>query len=927
MTPRLSAKLLLPLLAAAALACAGPKAPAAGAVGAPATAMPVSAAPAPAAPPPAVKAAVPAPLPPLIDRELIFGDPEISAAQLSPDGTFVAFLRPLDGTRNLWVKRVDEPSEKARPITADTKRPIPPFFRWTWDSRYVLFIQDQGGDENYNVYAVEPRAAPAPGAKVPVARGLTAAKNVRAEIYALPKTRPGLFYVGLNDRDPAWHDLYEVQIASGRRRLLRKNDQRFTSYEFDLAGNFRLATRTTEKGDTEILRVGPGKAARIFGCGALEECSAVRFHPDGKRFYALTNAGEGDLIRLALVDAATGKEAPVEEDPQGKVDLQQPIFSEATDQLVGTVYTDERLRFHWRDPAYAADHAALQARFPDRDVLITSATRDDRLWLVSVTADVEPGEVYLFDRKTKDVAKQYTLRERLPREALAPMKAIRYPSSDGLEIPAYLTLPKGPEPRKLPLVVFPHGGPWSRDAWRYHTFAQFLANRGYAVLQPNFRGSTGYGQKFLDAGNREWGDKMQDDLTWGVKHLVDQGVVDPARVGIMGGSYGGYATLAGVTFTPDRYAAAVAIVAPSSLVTLLETIPPYWEAGRVVFYTRMGDPNTPEGKAQLDRQSPLHHIERIRTPLLIVQGANDPRVKKSESDQIVVALRERGFPVEYLVAPDEGHGFQRPVNNMAAFASAERFLAKHLGGRFQEDMPPEVARRLEEITVDVSTVERPARVAAAAAPPATAVPLAPGSWAYDVTLEAGSQRMEMAVTTTVEKIPGGFRVRDVVTTPQGDATDEVTLDPATLALRHRLGAQGPVTFEISVKELKVTGELKMGASAVPIAADLEGELFADGAGAAQVIATLPLAEGYETSFRIFELQTRTVQNIALAVAGAEKVTVPAGTFDTWKVVLTSPEDGTETHVFVDRTSRVVAKTWTKAPSMGGAVITSVLTGR
>jgi hypothetical protein len=299
-------------------------------------------------------------------------------------------------------------------------------------------------------------------------------------------------------------------------------------------------------------------------------------------------------------------------------------------------------------------------------------------------------------------------------------------------------------------------------------------------------------------------------------------------------------------------------------------------------------------------------------------------VKKSESDQIVVALRERGFPVEYLVAPDEGHGFARPVNNMAAFASSERFFAKHLGGRFQEDMTPEVAKRLEEITVDPKTVERPKRVAAATAPPRTAVPLAPGSWTYDVTLEAGPQKMAMQVVTTVTSGAGGLVARDVVKTPQGEATDEVVLDPQTLALRRRTGAQGPVKFELLVEGRKATGKLEMGANAAPIAAELEGDLFADGAGAAQVVATLPLAEGYTTTFRNFQLQTRKVQNVALAVAGAEQVTVPAGTFDTWKVVLTTPEDGTETHLFVDRKSRVVAKTWTKAPSMGGAEITAVL---
>jgi dipeptidyl aminopeptidase/acylaminoacyl peptidase len=419
-----------------------------------------------------------------------------------------------------------------------------------------------------------------------------------------------------------------------------------------------------------------------------------------------TNAGAapGDLTRLALLEVATGKEAVVESDPLGRVDLGSAVFSEWTDKLLFTTYDDERVRRVFKDKAIEADFKVVQARFPGRDVQFGSSSRDERRWIVSTTADIEPGEVFLYDRKDRSLKPLYRIFEQLPRQQLAPMKAVRFRSSDGLEIPAYLTLPQGIPAKGLPAVIFPHGGPWGRDTWGYATFAQFLANRGYAVLQPNFRGSTGYGRKFLDAGNRQWGDKMQDDLSWGVKYLVDQGIADPKRVAIMGGSYGGYATLAGVAFTPDVYAAGVSIVGPSNLLTLLETIPPYWEPIRVLFHTRMGDPNSPEGKAQLTRQSPLSAAARIKVPLMIIQGANDPRVKKAESDQIVVALRDRGFPVEYLVAPDEGHGFARPVNNMAAYAAAEKFLARHVGGRFQASMPEEVAARLGVLTVDPKSV-------------------------------------------------------------------------------------------------------------------------------------------------------------------------------------------------------------------------------
>ncbi|MGE5813293.1 MAG: S9 family peptidase, partial [Acidobacteriota bacterium] len=641
--------------------------------------------------------------PPIIDRELFFGNPEISGAQLSPDGQFIAFIKPWKDTRNIWVKRTAEPFAAARLITADPKRPIPGYF-WTRDSKYILFVQDNDGDENFNVYAVNPADAPAAGQDAPTARNLTAAKGARATIYSVPRNAPDTLYIGLNDRDAAWHDLYKVQISTGARTLVRKNTDRIAGWVFDEQGQLRLAVRTTGNGGTEILKVTGDALQPLYTCTVLETCGPSRFHKDGKRFYAISNQGDTNLVRLVLIDAETGAEEFVESDPLKRVDLGNVLFSDKTNELQATMYEDERTRYYFRDHALESDYKFLTAKLPGKDINFGSATDDEQLWLITASGDTEPGERYLYDRRTKALTRQYQVFEKLPRAALSPMKAISYKSSDGLLIPAFLTLPNGLEPRNLPLIVLPHGGPWARDTWGYDAFAQFLANRGYAVLQPNFRASTGYGKAFLNAGNNQWGEKMQDDLTWGVKHLVAEGIADPKRVGIMGGSYGGYATLAGVAFTPDVYAAGVSIVGPSNLITLLETIPPYWEAGRTIFYQRMGNPTTAAGKAQLQRQSPLNAVSRIRTPLLVVQGANDPRVKKAESDQIVVALRDREFPVEYLVAPDEGHGFQRPVNNMAMFAAAEKFLAKYLNGRFQPDMTPEVATRLKEITVDPKTV-------------------------------------------------------------------------------------------------------------------------------------------------------------------------------------------------------------------------------
>jgi dipeptidyl aminopeptidase/acylaminoacyl peptidase len=655
--------------------------------------------------------------PPLIDRTLILGDPEIAAAELSPDGAFVAFLKPLNGTRNIWVKRTAEPFEKARPITADTRRPIRNYF-WSRDGKFVLYVQDQGGDENFNIYAVDP-AAPVPaGAAVPPARNLTDVKKVRAAIYAAPKHEPDLIYIGLNDRDPAWHDLYSLKLSSGERTLLRKNDQRIQSWVFDLDGKLRLAVRSDPNGDTTILRVDPEGFTKIYSCSVFESCTPLQFHTDGRRVYLQTNHGDDvNFVHLSLLDVASGQETLVESDPENRVDLANVFFSARTDELVGTAYLDDKLRFHWYDKAFADDFAFLRRRFPDRELVAVRGTSDDQLWLVTLGADVEPGVTYLFDRHTKQLTFQYRLFEKLPREALAHMTPVHYRSSDGLEIPAYLTLPLGVPPKSLPLLVMPHGGPWGREAWGYHPFTQLLANRGFAVLEPNFRGSAGYGKRFIDAGNHQWGEKMQDDITWGVRDLVARGIADPKRVAIYGASYGGYATLAGVAFTPDLYAAAVAYVAPSNLRTLLGSIPPYWEAGRKQLYARVGDPGTPEGQAQLDRQSPLNSADKIRTPLLIVQGANDPRVKRSESDRIVVALRDRGFPVEYLVATDEGHGFASPTSTLALFAAMEKFLAAHVGTRYQAQMEPDVAARLQLLTVDPKTVTVQAPAAADAAAP------------------------------------------------------------------------------------------------------------------------------------------------------------------------------------------------------------------
>jgi len=641
--------------------------------------------------------------PPIIDRSLFFGEITIDDAQISPDGRYISFLKPFRGTRNIWVKRAHEPFSAARPVSAESTRPIRVYF-WSRDSKYLLYSQDAGGDENFNVYAIDPTLTANPKTGVPPTRALTNFKGVRTELFAAPKAKPDVLYIGLNDRDARWHDLYELHISTGETQLIRKNTEQIAGWDFDNDGNLRLAERTNPVGDTELLRVAADGFKQIYSCTVLESCNVAGFDKSNRQVYLITNKGALDLTELDLMDPTTGATSKVESDPERRVDLGKVATSEVDYRILFTEYEDDVPRLHFRDKAFEHEYRWLKAQLPGKEIAFGSRSRDESIWVLTAYSDTDPGTTYIWNRRAKTLALQYRIREELPRASLSERQPYQFKSSDGLLIHGYLTLPKGLPAQTLPLIVWPHGGPWWRDSYGYDTYAQFLANRGYAVLQPNFRGSTGYGKQFLNAGNGEWGRKMQDDLTWGVKALLNAGTVDPKRVGIGGGSYGGYATLAGVAFTPDVYAAAVAYVAPSNLITLLDAIPPYWEAGRKQMYTRMADPTTSQGKALLVAESPLTQANAIVTPLLVVQGKNDPRVNIRESNQIVAAVRDNGKPIEYLVAPDEGHGFARPINNLALVTAMEKFYARYLGGRHQTDVPPDVAARLTEITVDPKTV-------------------------------------------------------------------------------------------------------------------------------------------------------------------------------------------------------------------------------
>jgi dipeptidyl aminopeptidase/acylaminoacyl peptidase len=879
-------------------------------------------------------------LPPLVDRELFFGDPEITGAELSPDGKYIAFIKPYNDVRNIWVKEREEPFDAAHPVTAD-ERPVPGYF-WSQDGRFILYVQDKGGNENYHVYAVDPSAEAEAETGVPPARDLTPMEDVRARIYSVPENRPGEIIVGLNDRDPTYHDVYRVDIATGERELMIENTQGVGFYLFDLEGNVRLAYRQTEDGGGEILRVDGDDLVQIYTHTYLESAFPTRFHKDGKKAYMVTNKGDDvDLTRLVLLDPETGKTELVESDPEGEVDFGGAAFSEKTDELIATVYVGDRQRIYPRNEQVKKDLELIHKELPEGEINIMSSTEDMRYHLISISSDVDPGSAYLYDREKGDFELLYRSRPELPSENLAHMKPIRYKARDGLEIPAYLTLPRGVEAKNLPTVIHPHGGPWARDTWGYNPYAQFLANRGYAVLQPNFRSSSGYGKAFLNAGNKEWGTgAMQHDITDGVKYLIEKGIADPDRIGIFGGSYGGYATLAGVTFTPDLYTCGVPYVAPSNLITLIESFPAYWRPFlKGSWYMRVGDPEIEADREDLMARSPINFVDNIKVPLLVLHGANDPRVKQRESDEIVAALRDKGQDVEYLVAPDEGHGFRAPENRMAAAAAMEEFLAKHLGGRYQKEMTDEVATRLQEITVDPASVTLPDEAEVAMAEKAKMAPLPksdgsrlePASMKYSASMDMMGDTIEMQMTREIEEAMAAgrkcWRVTERVETPMGTSVDAFDVDRRTLEPVQR-EASGMGSMKLMYTHDAVKGEMGAQGRMMEVDVPLEAPVLGDGPGLIAVLAGLPLEVGYETTYRVFEPMAQKVRPMKLAVTGKEKTEVEGGSYETYVVEITPLDDeegGGGAMRVMQETPHHVVKAEFKLPAMmGGGMFRSEL---
>ncbi len=872
-------------------------------------------------------------LPKIIDRAVIFGDPEIAGAQISPDGEYISFLKQYKGYLNIWVKERKQKFEDAHPVTADTVRSVRGY-TWTHDGKYILYIQDKGGNENYHAYVVDPYAEPAAGMDVPVARDLTPIEGIRAMFYSFPKSDPDVIYIGLNDRDERYHDLYKVSISTGERTLLRQNDEGYSSWIFDRQGNLRLATKETIDGGTEIFRIDGDDFVSIYTCTVDETASPLRFHMDGKRFYLITNKGEDhDLTRLVLFDPVSLEEEFVDEDPDRRVDFGGAQFTEQTEELVATYYVGDRLRVYFHNDEWAKDYEKLQKKLPEGDIYMGSATADDRYLLVSVTSDTDPGATYLFDRKKGKVDFLYRPRPKLPIDRLAVMKPVRYLARDGLMISAYLTVPKGVEAKNLAVVIMPHGGPWARDYWGYDPYAQFLANRGYAVFQPNFRGSAGYGKAFLNAAKGEWGGKMQDDISDGVKYLVEKGIADPEKVAIFGGSYGGYATLAGLAFTPDLYAAGVDYVGVSNLLTFLNSIPPYWETVRKFLNEHVGDPNDPEDLDRLKRQSPLFRANEIEAPLLVIQGANDPRVKKAESDQIVVAMRDLGRDVEYIIAADEGHGFLGEMNRLAFTVAMERFLAKYLGGRYQEEVPADLQEHLDAMTIDIDAVVLPKGVEGAEnamtvpLPELDASGVKPVTFVLKATTSMGGQEIAIDVTQKYEKAKHGGKPVWLISTntvmPMGTAVDTFWVDHTTIKPIEWRVHQGPAFVDVDFADDAIKGKIDMGAQTIPVDIALDAPTFASGSVMDLMFMVLPLEEGYKTTVRFFELQMQKVRPMALEVIGTETVTVPAGTFETYKVEV-KPLDGEEgggvVYVMKDGNKYPVMADMKLPPQAGGLVI-------
>jgi dipeptidyl aminopeptidase/acylaminoacyl peptidase len=614
---------------------------------------------------------------PLIPRKVLFGNPEKARVSLSPDGKKIAYIAPKNGVLNVWVAPRDQ-LEAAQPVTNDTGRGIR-FYEWAHTNDHILYIQDKNGDENWRLYGLD--------LSNQEVKDFTPFENVTAQIAGVSHKLPQEIMVGINNRDPQWHDLYRLNIRTGEMILVEKNES-FMGFFLDEDYRVLGAMRMTPDGGAQLFRRAEGQWQpwETIGQEDMLTTDIVCSDKSGQKVYMRDSRGR-NTSALFEKDLATGEARLLAEDPH--VDVGGILLHPTERTVQAVAFTYDHTRWQILDPSLQADFDYLRT-VTDGEASISSNTLDQQYMIVTYLQDNQPVKYYLYDRQKREARYLFSNRKDLEQYPLVKMHPVVIKSRDGLDLVAYYSLPPGSDSnadgvpdQPLPMVFTPHGGPWGRDGWGLNPWHQWLANRGYAVLMVNFRSSTGFGKAFINAGDKEWGGKVMEDQVDAVQWAVAQGIADPQKIAVMGGSFGGYSTLAGITMYPDLFACGVDLVGPSNLITLLESMPPYWRPMLEMFTTRVGDHRTEEGRALLRRHSPLTYVDHIRRPLLIGQGKNDPRVKQAESDQIVKAMQEKGIPVTYLLYPDEGHGFARPENNLSFNAIAEIFLAECLGGRYQ----------------------------------------------------------------------------------------------------------------------------------------------------------------------------------------------------------------------------------------------------
>ncbi len=614
---------------------------------------------------------------PLIARRLFFGNPDRASVQISPDGKHLSWLAPLDGVLNVWVA-LRENIAAARPVTHDTARGIR-IYLWSYTNNHILYLQDKNGDENWRLYATELATGNT--------RDLTPFEGVQAQLNFVSHKFPDEVVVGLNNRNPQWHDIYRINLITGAMTLLLQHD-RFISVTADDDYRLRYAAQTTPSGGVDLYIPANGNW-QLWDSIAAEDVmttSLISFDKTNRMIFMKESRGR-NISALVVMDPEAKTSRILAASPESDV---LGVMSHPTEKHIQAVsFFYERIRWQILDSSIEPDFDYLRT-LTDGDIEVTGRSLDDHYWVVVFTVDDGPARFYLYDRHNRVAKFLFTNRKNLENQPLSKTRSVIIKSRDGLDLVAYYSIPLGADSnhdgipdQPLPAVFAPHGGPWWRDFWGYNPWHQWLANRGYAVLSVNFRASTGFGKAFINAGDREWGGKIIEDQVDAVQWAIRTGVADPERVAVMGGSFGGYSTLAGLTFNPELFACGVDLFGVANLITWIESVPPYWKPMLDMLITRVGDHRTEEGRSLLKKHSPLTYVDRICRPLLIAQGANDPRVRQAESDQIVQAMQARGIPVSYALYSDEGHGFARSENNLSFYAIAEGFLAKHLGVRHE----------------------------------------------------------------------------------------------------------------------------------------------------------------------------------------------------------------------------------------------------